>query len=91
MSDEANSSGAGPAVGSLEALVARWDEFRGGAAVPCARDGGALALSVDPAAGVYRFVCVQCGAPSAWFESGPAGLKIRVAAAIGAIGAPLDE
>ena len=88
-SDDAAS--AGPAVGSREALALRWDEFRKGAQVTCARDANALALSVDPAAGVYRFVCVTCGAPSGWFESGPGGIKIRVGAALGVTAIPLGD
>jgi len=62
---------------SLEGLVEAWAAFRAGNPVPCPGDGAPLALAVDGAAGVYRFVCVRCGAASQWFDSGANGLRIR--------------
>lgn len=54
-----------------------WAKFRAGDVAPCPGDGAPLALVVDGAAGVYRFVCTRCGVASAWFEAGPKGLRIR--------------
>lgn len=53
-----------------------WNAFRDGVA-PCPADGAPLALAVEGTANVYRFVCVKCGAASAWFEAGTGGLKTR--------------
>ncbi|HEX8794839.1 MAG TPA: hypothetical protein VF765_28025 [Polyangiaceae bacterium] len=53
-----------------------WKAFRAGVA-PCPVDGAPLALAVEGTANVYRFVCVKCGAASAWFEAGAGGLKPR--------------
>ncbi len=54
-----------------------WASFRGGATVRCPVDDGPVALSVDGAAGSYRFVCTSCGISTPWFESGPLGLNVR--------------
>jgi hypothetical protein len=54
-----------------------WRQFSAGDVVPCPRDGRPLALAVDASAGVYRFVCTQCGVASAWFEAGPTGVRLR--------------
>jgi hypothetical protein len=62
-----------------EGLNAAWDAFRAGAVVYCARDGAPLALAVDGAASLYRFVCTRCGSSSPWFESSPQGVRMRVA------------
>jgi hypothetical protein len=48
-----------------------WNHFRSGEVVSCPLDRAPLALAVDAAGGVYRFVCTACGAGSVWFESGP--------------------
>jgi hypothetical protein len=69
--------GSRPAVGQPDELTAVWERFRTGDPVFCPIDHAPLSLAVDSAAGTYRFVCVQCGASSAWFESGPAGLRVR--------------
>ncbi|MEI7891936.1 MAG: hypothetical protein WCI05_02530 [Myxococcales bacterium] len=58
-------------------LAEAWELFREGGAVQCPEDGGAVALAVDAAAGVYRFVCTGCGAPSPWFEQNPGGMRVR--------------
>jgi hypothetical protein len=62
---------------SLDELASVWEQFRAGAMVACAKDGGPLALAVDAGAGAYRFVCTSCGNSSPWFECGPAGLRVR--------------
>ncbi|HZU81534.1 MAG TPA: hypothetical protein VE987_01400 [Polyangiaceae bacterium] len=54
-----------------------WNGFRSGDVVPCPLDRAPLALTVDASAGMYRFVCTQCGAASVWFESGPGGIRVR--------------
>ena len=54
-----------------------WDAFCEGRVVACARDAGSMALSVDAAAGVYRFVCTSCGYASPWFESTEDGVRTR--------------
>jgi hypothetical protein len=69
--------GSQTALGSSDELGTVWNHFRSGGAVPCPIDRAPLALAVDASAGLYRFVCTQCGAASAWFESGPAGLRVR--------------
>ena len=59
-------------------VIAAWDKFRAGGVAPCPADGAPLALAVDGTSLVYRFVCVKCGASSAWFESSIGGkLKMR--------------
>jgi hypothetical protein len=68
-----------PPLSTVEAVGEVWDHFRTGNTVACPTDGAPMALSVDGSAGVYRFVCTQCGTSSAWFESGPGGLALRVA------------
>jgi hypothetical protein len=35
-----------------------------------------MALAVDASAVAYRFVCTQCGAASAWFESNANGIRV---------------
>jgi hypothetical protein len=64
-------------LGSVERLGAVWDDFRAGGVVYCEKDAGPLALAVDAGANSYRFVCTSCGNASPWFESGPAGIRIR--------------
>ena len=61
---------------SPEEVSKAWTAFRTGVA-PCPVDGAPLALAVEGTANVYRFVCVKCGAASAWFEAGTGGLKTR--------------
>jgi len=73
-------NGQPPARVTAGELRAGWDHFRSGETVPCPLDGAPLALAVDGAYGIYRFVCTQCGASSAWFESGPNGLQVRAPA-----------
>jgi hypothetical protein len=83
-----------PAVplGTKEELREVWDRFRKGGTVPCPSDGVSMALSIDAAAGAYRFVCTQCGVSSAWFESGPHGIVVRGHSVPGTSGAaPGDE
>jgi hypothetical protein len=65
------------ALGSPEGLQEIWSHFRAGEVVRCPVDGSPLALAVDAALGVYRFVCTKCGAASGWFEAGPAGIRLR--------------
>jgi hypothetical protein len=62
---------------STDELRTVWDHFRSGDMVPCPLDRAPLALAVDASAGIYRFVCTQCGAASAWFESGLTGVLVR--------------
>ena len=62
---------------STDELRTVWDHFRSGSMVLCPLDRAPLALAVDASAGIYRFVCTECGAASAWFESGPAGVQVR--------------
>jgi hypothetical protein len=64
-------------LGTVEEVKEIWDRFRSGASVACPADGVAMALAVDAAVGVYRFVCTQCGLSSPWFESGPGGMHLR--------------
>jgi hypothetical protein len=68
-----------PPLSTVEAVREVWDTFRTGSTVACPTDGAPMALSVDGSGGVYRFVCTSCGTSSAWFESGPGGLTLRVA------------
>jgi hypothetical protein len=77
MADAPPPDGPHAQLGATGELVAAWDGFRRGDAVPCPLDRAHLALTVDAAGGVYRFVCTQCGAASPWFESGPTGLRLR--------------
>jgi hypothetical protein len=62
---------------TLDDLLPVWADFRAGRVVACAKDTSPMALAVDAGAGAYRFVCVACGNSSPWFESGPAGTRIR--------------
>lgn len=62
---------------SPEEVSAAWETFRAGGVAACPADGAPLALAVDGTANVYRFVCVKCGAASAWFEAGTGGLTMR--------------
>jgi hypothetical protein len=68
-----------PPLSTAEELREAWSVFREGNTVPCPRDGKPLALAVDASAGVYRFVCTQCGVASVWFESGADGIRVRSA------------
>jgi hypothetical protein len=79
MVDDATSNGSEGPLGSPDVLRDVWDRFRSGSTVPCPTDGSPLALSVDGSGGAYRFVCTACGTSSAWFESGPGGLTLRLA------------
>jgi len=74
---EKPSDGPRPPLSFADELAETWEAFRSGAVVPCPADGAPLALSVDAAVGTYRFVCTRCGLASAWFEAGPAGLRLR--------------
>lgn len=62
---------------SIAGLQPVWDAFRAGDAAPCPVDGGPMALAVDGLVDAYRFVCVQCGQASPWFEARIAHLTIR--------------
>ncbi len=64
-------------LGTTEDIQQAWECFRAGGVVPCPVDGAPVALSVDGAAGAYRFVCTRCGIASPWFESGPNGMRVR--------------
>lgn len=64
-------------LGSTDELRTAWNHFRSGSGVACPLDRAPLALAVDASAGIYRFVCTECGTASAWFESGPAGIHVR--------------
>ncbi|HXN30351.1 MAG TPA: hypothetical protein VN894_00760 [Polyangiaceae bacterium] len=77
MADAPHPDGPQAPLCATDELVAAWDHFRAGDVVPCPLDRAHLALAVDAAAGVYRFVCTQCGAASPWFESGPTGIRLR--------------
>jgi hypothetical protein len=78
MADVQDSPDSSPApLDSTEELQTAWNHFRSGNVVWCPIDRAPIALAVDAAVGMYRFVCTQCGAASAWFESGPNGVHIR--------------
>jgi hypothetical protein len=77
MTDAEKPTGASHALSDAEDVRIAWDEFRAGEVVACPNDGAPVALAVDASAGAYRFVCIRCGTSSAWFESGPRGLRIR--------------
>lgn len=68
--------GAATPLTSPEEVAATWAQSRTGVAL-CPVDGAPLALAVDGTAHVYRFVCVKCGAASAWFEATMGVLKMR--------------
>jgi uncharacterized protein YbaR (Trm112 family) len=53
-----------------------WNHFRSGDMVACPVDRAPLALTVDASAGIYRFVCTECGVVSAWFESGTLDIRL---------------
>jgi hypothetical protein len=75
-----------------EVLEGVWDRFREGQVVLCPLDASPMALSVDAAVGVYRFVCTRCGVGSAWFEAGPDGVRPRGhAAPVSVRGGPSDD
>jgi hypothetical protein len=79
MSDDGRASDR-PSSSTLAAapdIQVHWDAFRKGAVVPCPADAAPLALSVDGATGVYRFVCTRCGLASPWFDSGTGGVRVR--------------
>jgi hypothetical protein len=57
-----------------------WEHFREGGVAICPVDGGPMALAVDGSVDAYRFVCVQCGHASPWFEAKLTHLTIRGAA-----------
>lgn len=67
-----------PPLSSVEELQGVWDAFRAGQTAACPSDAAPLALSVDGSGGVYRLVCTRCGTASAWFESGPGGIALRL-------------
>jgi len=78
MADVEKSKDGSQGLASADGLRIIWGRFRTGVVVSCPGDAAPLALAVDGAAGVYRFVCTECGAGSAWFEAGPVGgLRIR--------------
>ena len=56
---------------------ALWERYRSGESVACPRDGGNLALSIDGAAQIYRFVCNRCGTASPWFGMTRIGLVVQ--------------
>jgi hypothetical protein len=78
-------------LGTAEAIQPLWEQFRKGGVAPCPNDGGPaqsagspekgpehrMALNVDGLGGAYRFVCVQCGMASPWFEAKFAHLVLR--------------
>jgi hypothetical protein len=78
MVDAALPSGSNVPLGSPEELREVWDRFRSGSTIACPTDGSPMALSVDGSSAAYRFVCTACGTASAWFESGPGGLAVRI-------------
>lgn len=78
MADVQDSPDSSPApLTSTDELRAAWMHFRSGNAVWCPIDRAPIALTVDASVGTYRFVCTQCGASSAWFESEAGGVRIR--------------
>ncbi|MCL2779280.1 MAG: hypothetical protein FWD73_14890 [Polyangiaceae bacterium] len=54
-----------------------WAKFRAGDTILCAKDAHGIALAVDSASKVYRFICTKCGLASPWFGTTPAGLVFR--------------
>jgi len=64
-------------LGTVEELSGPWARFREGATALCPADGGPMALSVDGAMGVYRFVCTSCGLGSAWFDASLDEVHVR--------------
>ncbi|HLK38735.1 MAG TPA: hypothetical protein VKU41_18360 [Polyangiaceae bacterium] len=63
---------------SLDELREAWSQFRAGQPVLCPYDGAPLALAVDGAANLYRFVCTGCVTASPWFESErPGSIKVH--------------
>ena len=54
---------------SLVGLRPVWEAFRKGGVATCPVCGGPMALAVEGTVDVYRFVCVQCGTSSPWFEA----------------------
>ncbi len=80
-----------PPLDSLEELQDVWNQFRAGASVPCPRDGAPLALAVDGAAGLYRFICTGCITASPWFESDARGIRIRGHSESGPAPSPGDD
>jgi hypothetical protein len=77
MADAAKPPDVPAPLGTADDLKEVWERFRKGGMVSCPSDKGPMALSVDAAAGIYRLVCTNCGLASPWFESGPAGIRIR--------------
>ncbi len=68
MTDGPSDAGTGP-LGSVESLEPVWNVFRQGGVVACPSDAAPMALAVDGARSVYRFVCSRCGVSSPWFEA----------------------
>jgi hypothetical protein len=62
---------------SIEGLSPVWEQFRDGGTVRCPVEGGPMALAVDGATETYRFVCVNCGHSSPWFEARLTHLAIK--------------
>ncbi len=62
---------------TLAGLKPVWERFRSGGIAPCPVDGGPMALAVDGSVDIYRFVCVQCGHASPWFEAKLTHLAIK--------------
>jgi ribosomal protein S27AE len=54
-----------------------WERFRSGGVAICPSCGSPMALAVDGTIDVYRFVCVQCGTASPWFEAKLARIAIK--------------
>jgi hypothetical protein len=62
---------------TLAGLKPVWERFRSGGIAPCPVDGGPMALAVEGSVDIYRFVCVQCGHASPWFEAKLTHLAIK--------------
>lgn len=62
---------------TIAGLKPVWERFRAGGIAPCPVDGGPMALAVDGSVDIYRFVCVQCGHASPWFEAKLTHLAIK--------------
>jgi hypothetical protein len=53
---------------SARGLDETWKTWSKTEVVCCVADGAPIALCVDAPMSSYRFVCVECGNASSWFE-----------------------